>query len=122
MLKRYGIRHNRTSSGHPQTNGKVGRFNYELIQRLQRISAEEGHDKRRWDEYLRQAVFAFHTHVNRCMGQTLFFLQYGVEPVLPSTSVANTLITCVELAEATQHRREHVQDLSKHRTEAAEKY
>ena len=122
VLKRYGIQHNRTSPAHPQMNGKVERFNHELVQRLQRISAEERHDKRRWDEYLRQAVFAFHAHVNRRTGQTPFFLQYGVEPVLPSTSVVNTPITLVELAEATQHRREHVQDLSKYRTEAAERY
>ena len=122
VLKRYGIQHNRTSPAHPQTNGKVERFNHELIQRLQWISAEEGHDKRRWDEYLRQAVFGFHAHVNRRTGQTPFFLQYGVEPVFPSTSVVNVPITRVELAEATQYRREHIQDLSKHRTEAARKY
>ena len=86
------------------------------------ISAEEGHDRHKWDEYLRQAVFAFHAHMNRRTGQTPFFLQYGVEPVLPSSSIATTPVTRVELSEATQRRREHVQDLSKYRTEAAKKY
>ena len=122
VLKRYGIHHNRTSPGHPQTNGKVERLNHELIERLQRILAEEGHDRRDWDEYLRQAIFAFHAHINRRTGRTPFFLQYGVEPTLPSTSVNSAPITRVELEEAMQHRREHVQDLSKFRTEAAEKY
>ena len=122
LIKRHGIHHDRTCPGHPQTNGKVERFNHELMQRLQRISAEEGHDRHKWDEYLRQAVFAFHVHMNRRTGQTPFFLQYGVEPVLPSSSIATTPVTRVELSEATQRRREHVQDLSKYRTEAAKKY
>ena len=122
FIKRYNIHHNRTSPGHPQTNGKVERLNHELIQRLQRISAEEGNDRRDWDLYLRQALFAFHAHTNQRLGSTPFFLQFGVEPVLPSTSVVNTPLTRVELAEATEHRQKHVQDLSKYRTEAAERY
>jgi hypothetical protein len=56
------------------------------------------------------------------MGASPFFLQYGVEPVLPSTSTTAAPISRVELAEAVEYRRKHVQDLSKHRTEAAEKY
>ena len=41
---------------------------------------------------------------------------------MPSTSVVKTPITRVEIAEAAKHRKTHVQDLSKYRTEAAEKY
>jgi hypothetical protein len=122
FIQRYNIHHNRTSPGHPQTNGKVERLNYELQQRLQRISAEKGNDRRDWDLYLRQALFAFHAHTNKRTGSSPFFLQYGVEPVLPSTSLANTPLTRVELAEAVEYRRGHVEDLSKHRTDAAKKY
>jgi hypothetical protein len=42
--------------------------------------------------------------------------------VLPSTSVINAPITRVELAEAAQHRQQYVQDLTKYRTDAANKY
>ena len=122
FLTRYGIHYNRTSSGHPQTNGKVERLNHELTQRLQRISAENGNDRRDWDLYLRQALFAFHAHKNKRLGATPFYLQYGVEPVLPSTSVLNAPVTQVEIAEAAEYGREHIQDLSKHRTDAANKY
>jgi transposase InsO family protein len=54
----FEIRHNYTSSGHPQTNGKVERFNHEIIQCLQRISAEEKHQMDMWDEYLPQVLLA----------------------------------------------------------------
>jgi transposase InsO family protein len=122
VAKRYGIEVKHTSPGHPQTNGKVERLNHELIQRLQRISAEEGNNRRDWNLYLRQALFAFHTHKNTRLGATPFFLQYGVEPVLPSTPVATSPITRVEIAEAAEHRKRHVQNLSKYRSDAAKKY
>jgi hypothetical protein len=122
VLNRYAIKHNKTSPGHPQTNGKVERLNHELIQRLQRISAEDGHKVNDWDLYLRQALFAFHAHENTRLGTTPFFLQHGVEPVLPSTSIERFPITPLELAEATDHRRKHVQNLRQYRAEAAEKY
>ena len=51
-LNRYGIKHNKTSPGHPQTNGKVERLNTELIERLRRITAEEGKHIEDWDLYL----------------------------------------------------------------------
>lgn len=40
VCKRYGICSRPTTPGHPQTNGKIERLNHELVQRLQRISAE----------------------------------------------------------------------------------
>jgi hypothetical protein len=49
-------------------------------------------------------------------------LQFGVEPVLPSSSAAENPLSRVELAEALEHRRKHVQDLSKYRVESATKY
>ena len=45
-----------------------------------------------------------------------------MEPVLPSTPAANFPITRVEIAEAAEHRKRHVKNLSKHRSDAAKKY
>jgi len=122
VCKRYGIRSRPTTPGHPQTNGKVERLNYELVQRLQRISAEEGHDLTDWDIYIRQALFAFHAHPHSRLGVTPFYLQHGIEPVLPSTSVVSKPITRVEIAEAIERRQKHVQDLSKYRSEIQDRY
>ena len=122
ICKRYGIRSCPTTPGHPQTNGKVERLNYELIQRLQRICKEKGHDLTDWDVYLPQALFAFHAHPHSRIGMTPFYLQHGVEPVLPSTETISKPITQVEISEAAEHRWKHVQDLSKYRSDAQVKY
>ena len=119
--QKYGITTKHTSPGHPQTNGKVERLNHELIQRLQRISAEENHQLEDWDLYLPQALFAFHAHVNKRMGASPFYLQYGTEPVLPSTP-APTPVTKLDITTAVETRRNRVKNLNKHRTDAAKKY
>src|SRR3979490_3076099 len=80
----------------PQTNGKVERFNHEIIQRLPRISAEERHQMDKWDEYLPQALLAFHAHRNQRMGCSPFYLQYGIEPVLPHSSIISSPATALE--------------------------
>ena len=119
---RYGIVHKMTSPGQLQTNGKVERLNHESIQRLQRISAENGHCREVWDLYIRQAIFAFHAHINRHLSASPFSLQYGVEPVLPSTSIQTTPVSRSELSKASEHRKQRVKDLQKYRTNAAERY
>jgi len=86
-----------TTSGDPQTNGNVESLNYKLIQCLQPISAEKGYDLTIWDIYIRQALFAFRAHPHSRLGVTLFYLQYGIEPVLPSMSIVLKLVTCTEI-------------------------
>ena len=76
----------------------------------------------KWDEYLPQALLAFHAHRNQRMGCSPFYLQYGVEPVLPHSSIISSPATALEREIAEQDRRNRVQDLDKHRTEAADRY
>src|SRR4030095_617368 len=120
-LSRYGIQHKRTSPGHPQTNGKVECLNHELIQRLQKMTVD---DRVNWDLYLRKALFAFHAHTNSRLGCFPFFLQYGVDPVLPSSATIQqeAPLSEVELENARVARKTYVQNLQKYRTEAADKY
>jgi len=104
-LKRYGIRHKYTTPAHPQTNGKVERWNHELIGRIQRIAAEGNNRREDWDLYIEHATFAFHAHYNKRVGATPFYLQYGVEPVLPSQhrALQSHPVTGVEKEEERQH-------------------
>ena len=122
VCRRYDIRSSPTTPRHPQTNRKVERLNHELIQRLQRISTEEKHDLSNWDVYLRQTLFAFHAHLHSRLGVTLFYLQHDTKSVLSSTSVVSNSIIRVEIAEAVERRRKHVQDLSKYRSEKQDQY
>jgi len=121
-VKKYGIKHDHTSPGHPQTNGKVERLNYELIRRLQHISVDDTHKQEDWDLYLPQALLAFHAHKNRRLGCTPFYLQYGKEPILPHESLVTSPVTRIEREIAKQDRRNKVQNLEKYRTKAAERY
>ena len=119
-LSRYGIQHKCTSPGHPQTNGKVERLNYELVQRLQKMTLD---DRENWDQYLRKAHFAFHAHTNSRLGCSLFYLQYGVNPVLPSSATIQqeAPLSDVELENARVARKTYVQNLQKYHTDAADK-
>ena len=121
-LRRNSIQHFRTTPGHPQTNGKVERFNSEIVRRLQRIGQEDG--DREWDDNLDRAVFAYQAHHNRRLGASPFYLAYGVEPTLPSKSTPSLTvpISPIELEDIHHHRRDHIQNLGQYRTEAAEKY
>ena len=116
----YGIKRIPTTPGHPQSNGKVERLNYELLQRIQRISHEPGNKIDCWDLYIQRALFAFAVHTNARTGMSPFKLQYGVEPRLP-TAEAQGPATRLEKA-ITIDDRHRIRNLRKYRTVAAERY
>jgi hypothetical protein len=86
--------------------------------KLAKHSAEVHHRLENWDEYLDQALLAFHPHKNQRIGCSPFYLQYGVEPVLPHASIVSSSTTAPEREIAKEDR----QNLDKYRTEAAQRY
>ena len=93
------------------------------MNRLQCIAAEDGNNRRDWDLYIRQDLFVFHAHYNSQLGCTLFYLQYGIEPIFSSQhSLTSKPLTNVERMQSKQDRQQRVKNLNKYRTDAANRY
>ena len=81
FLHAAGVRHRTTTPYHPQTNGKVERFNGMLGKMLTQYLY--GKPVTLWDEYLHQALFAVRIRIHSVSKHSPFFLLYGVDPRLP---------------------------------------
>lgn len=75
------VKHRTTTPYHPQTNGKIERFNGTIGKMLTKYLY--GKPVRMWDEYLTQAVFAVRIHIHTTSKYSPFYLLYGVDPKLP---------------------------------------
>ncbi len=75
--REHGIDHLLTSPYHPQTNGMVERMHAMLKHSLTTLTLDQ---PSRWDEYLKQAVFALRTRTHAVTKFSPFFLLYGVHP------------------------------------------
>jgi hypothetical protein len=119
ILQRFGIQHRHTSPYHPQTNGRLEKFNDILTQMLARMTAPERQNA--WDVCLPDALLAHRAHTSSSTGVSPFFLLYGREARLPSERIRDVLTrepTDKEISDLRERRLEHVQDLARFRQEA----
>ncbi|WJZ91335.1 hypothetical protein VitviT2T_010416 [Vitis vinifera] len=79
LVKRYSIRHHRSSTYRPQTNGAVEAAN-KNIKRILRRMVETSRD---WSEKLPFALWAYRTSFRTSTGATPYSLVYDMEAVLP---------------------------------------
>ena len=81
FLRPTNLKHRTTTPYHPQTNGKVERFNGTIGKILTKYLY--GKPVRMWDEYLTQATFAVRLRIHAVSKYSPLFLLYGVQPRLP---------------------------------------
>jgi transposase InsO family protein len=121
FLHRLSINHLRTSPYHPQTNGRLERFNKELVDMLQRLTSPNKQEL--WDQYLPDALLAHRAHQNRNLATSPFYLTFGRVPRLPrdNGTVFDALQappTDAEIERLQNLRLEHIHNLERFRQEA----
>ena len=81
-LKKLGVIHHRTSPVHPQSNGRVERFNRTLKEMLAKTVNNYTPN---WENKLGDCLAAYRNSVSSVTGYTPFFLLYGRRGRLPLT-------------------------------------
>ena len=83
-----------STSYHPQTDGQTKVMNRTLEHYL-RAFTRDGQD--RWDEMLTMAKFTMNNVVNKFIGETLFYLNYGKHLVTPNLQEFGSCLTQVNM-------------------------
>jgi transposase InsO family protein len=80
ICAQYKIRHLLSTAYHHQTKGKVERFNKFMENSLSTMFKKDQTD---WPKYVESCLFIYRTTFNRALKETLFFLMYVRDPVMP---------------------------------------
>ena len=86
-LAQIGVQHNVTTPVHPQSNGKIERFNRTLKEILQKLM---NNNPAAWEDKLGDALYAYRNAVSVTNGHTPFYLLYGRDARVPLSRTLNT--------------------------------
>ena len=84
ICKLLGVKKINTSGYHPQTDGLVEIFNSTLISLIAKCCESKRHN---WDEHLPSLLFAYRSSVQDSTRESPFFLLYGRDPRIPTSTV-----------------------------------
>ncbi|HGJ5890683.1 MAG TPA: hypothetical protein ACHBZA_04870 [Arsenophonus apicola] len=99
--KAFKIKHIKTTSFHPQSNGALERT-HGTVKDLLRTCIDE--KKSEWDEHLNLICMAYNTSVHSGTGYTPFELTFGHKANLPSAIATTPSLTKNELFQLWKHR------------------
>jgi putative transposase len=93
IYERLAIRQLTTTSFHPQTNGRIEKFNQTLAKMM---TAYCNKSQDLWDKNIQLVVFAYNTSVHAATGYTPFKLLFGRDVVISPDQTLHSIRTCVE--------------------------
>ena len=127
-LNGIGVKHQRTTPVHPQSNGKVERVNRTIKEMLAKLV---NNCPSTWERQLGPCLMAYNNAVNTTTGHTPFFLLYGrrarlpLSKLLPSDALPDNAMHKVtqlnDLANALQFVRTATEESRKYNRERLEK-
>ena len=83
-MKQLGIEHRRSTSYHPQTNGKIERFHRTLKSLLAKLI---NNDHRAWESVLPSVLMAYRIAISEVTGYSPHYLLFGKRPRAPLTKL-----------------------------------
>ncbi|CAI7798633.1 unnamed protein product [Closterium sp. NIES-53] len=84
----YGTKLQFSSTYHPQTNGQTERTN----QTMEQLIRTNCPDPARWEDSLAMLEFAFNNAPSSTTNHSPFFLNYGMDPMVPTTTTLDNLV------------------------------
>jgi len=106
-----GIKHNRTTAYHPQSNGAVERVNKSIVSLIRKSIMCTGGN---WEDHLARAVFTCRVVKHSATGFSPFFLLFGQEALTPGENyLQNIQATKLNATRLAHIRREAIDNIKK---------
>ena len=113
MYAKYGVKHIKTTSFRPESNGQVENFNRYLATAIA-INAQN--DRESWDWKLNEAVYAYNCAPHSSSQFSPYYLAFAIEP----RNVADNILGFIELSDEVRMRADQIEELIRNREQATD--